>query len=162
MRAYGFGNCRSISKGFVISLLLVALTLTAAVKVQPDSRTYYIQLVRGTDEAAPPAPDSKRVGPKLAETFRAVFRLRSYWEMGRREVALEPGQRAKVSLNKEREVEIDLRRPELRRVSAFQNGALVDRVVRPVGEAMTIIGGSRDGKSVWFIVVRRDKPQPEK
>jgi hypothetical protein len=25
-------------------------------------------------------------------------------------------------------------------------------------EAMTIIGGNRDGKSMWFIVVRRDKP----
>ena len=29
----------------------------------------------------------------------------------------------------------------------------------PQGEGMTIIGGSREDKSVWFIVVRRDKPQ---
>jgi hypothetical protein len=34
----------------------------------------------------------------------------------------------------------------------------VDRTINAAGEAMTIIGGNRDGKSVWFIVVRRDKP----
>jgi hypothetical protein len=57
-----------------------------------------------------------------------------------------------------REVEIDLRNAKERRVAAFQNGQLVDRTISPPGEAMTIIGGNRDGKSVWFIVVRRDKP----
>jgi hypothetical protein len=28
----------------------------------------------------------------------------------------------------------------------------------PAGDAMTLIGGDRDQKSAWFIVVRRDKP----
>ena len=69
-----------------------------------------------------------------------------------------PGQTARVRLGNGREAEIDLRNPQERRVAAFQNGQLVDRTISPPGEAMTIIGGNRDGKSVWFIVVRRGKP----
>jgi len=146
-------------KGTVIGLILSAVTLTAAVKVRPDPLTFYVQLIRGSDEEAPPSAGSRRVGSRLAETFHSVFRLRNFWEMDRQEVALAPGQKTKVRLTLEREVEIDLRRPEFRRVTGFQNGEAVDRVVRPRGEAMTIIGGNRDGKSVWFIVVRRDRPQ---
>ena len=146
-------------RGIAIGLILTALPLAAAVKIHPEPLIYYVQLVRGTDEEAPPPVGSRRIGPKLSETFHAVFRLRNYWELDRQQVALLPGQRVKVRLTPEREVEIDLRRPELRRVTAFQNGEAVDRIVRPSGEAKTIIGGKRDSKSAWFVVVRRDKPQ---
>jgi hypothetical protein len=87
-----------------------------------------------------------------------VFKCKGYWEMSRQQVALVPGRAARVQLGNGREVEIDLRNPKERRVAAFQNGQLVDRTINAAGEAMTIIGGNRDGKSVWFIVVRRDKP----
>ena len=64
----------------------------------------------------------------------------------------------RVQLGNGREAEIDLSSAKERKVAAFQNGKLVDRTVMPHGEGMTIIGGSREDKSVWFIVVRRDKP----
>jgi hypothetical protein len=63
-----------------------------------------------------------------------------------------------VWLSNGREVEIDLRRRGKRTVTAFQNGRLVDRTIVPAGEAMAVIGGDRDQKSAWFIVVRRDRP----
>ena len=74
-------------------------------------------------------------------------------------MALSPGQVGRVRLGNGREAEIDLRSPKERKVAAFQGGKVVDRTSMPTGEGMTIIGGSRDDKSVWFIVVRRDKPQ---
>jgi hypothetical protein len=120
--------------------------------------TFYVQLVRGTETTQPPVPGCKQVGAKLAGTFRPVFKWKSYWEMHRQQVALVPGQATRVRLGNGREAEIDLRNPKERRVAAFQNGQLVDRTISPPGEAMTSIGGNRDGKSVWFIVVRRDKP----
>ena len=41
---------------------------------------------------------------------------------------------------------------------AYQAGKPISRTTRPLGTAMTIIGGDRDTNSVWFIVVRRDPP----
>jgi hypothetical protein len=63
-----------------------------------------------------------------------------------------------VWLSNGREVEIDLSRRGKRTVTAFQSGRLLDRTIMPAGDAMTLIGGDRDQKSAWFIVVRRDKP----
>ena len=147
-------------KGIFVSLALASamLGIAAAGQGDPGPSTYYVQLIRGSDRNEPPQPGSRRVGAKLAERFNSVFRFQNYWEVGRREVAVARGYRAKVRLNNEREVEIDLRSPQLRRVTTYQNGQPVQRVSRPTGEAMTIMGGNHDAKSVWFIVVRRDKP----
>ena len=159
--AFAFVWSKNQSMKGVVAVLMLAsamLGLTAAEKSGPGPFTYYVQLIRGCDRDESPQPGSKRVGPRLAQTFHSVFRLRSYWEVGQREVAVSRGRAARVRLNKEREVEIDLRNPDQRRVTAFQNGEPVERIVRPLGEAMTIMGGNRDSRSVWFIVVRRDKP----
>jgi hypothetical protein len=142
----------------VVILVVWACALAGAANGGQGATTFYVQLVRGTEADRPPVPGCKQVGPRLAETFRPVFRWKGYWEINRQQVAVVPGQTARVRLGNGREAEIDLRDPKLRRVAAFQNGQLVDRTIRPAGEAMTIIGGNRDGKSMWFIVVRRDKP----
>ncbi|SPE56419.1 hypothetical protein SBV1_240002 [Verrucomicrobia bacterium] len=145
-------------RGIVISLVLVALVLWGLRTLDHNGNTYYVQLVRGTDTDQPPSPGSERVGPKLLGTFGSAFRLRNYWEVMRREVSVAPGHVARVRLSDQRVVEIDLSDQALRKVTAFSDGELVDRISKPRGEAMTIIGGNRDGNSVWFIVVRRDKP----
>jgi|ERR1035441_1544700 hypothetical protein len=142
----------------VAILFILACALAGETRAGQGVTTYYVQLVRGTETTQPPVPGCKQVGPKLAATFRPVFKWKSYWELNRQQVALGPGQTTRVRLGNGREAEIDLRNPKERRVAAFQNGQLVDRTISPPGEAMTIIGGNRDGKSVWFVVVRRDKP----
>lgn len=144
-------------QGMVILMLLV-LALDAEAGAGQKSTTFYVQLIRGTDTERPPVRGCKCVGPRLSNTFSPVFRCKGYWEINRQQVALAPGQKARVRLGREREAEIDLSQPRERRVATFQNGQLVDRTISPAGDAMTIIGGKRDAKSVWFIVVRRDKP----
>jgi len=143
----------------MVILTLVALALAGEARAEEGATTFYVQLIRGTDTDQPPVPGSKGVGPKLAETFRPVFKCKGYWEINQQQVALSPGQVARVRLGNGREAEIDLRSPKERKVAAFQDGKVVDRTTVPKGEGMAIIGGSRDDKSVWFIVVRRDKPQ---
>jgi hypothetical protein len=120
--------------------------------------TYYVQLIRGTDAAEPPLAGSKRVGACLAGVFRGPLKWNNYWEICQRKVEVAPGRSARVSLINAREVEIDLTKPGQRTVTAFQNGNSVDRTTVPASGAMTLIGGERDQKSIWFIVVRRDKP----
>ena len=144
--------------------LLVILILTAAVladerRAEAQVSTFYVQLIRGTDTEKAPAPQCKCVGRKLAQTFSPVFKCKGYWEMNRQRVALSLGQVTRVQLGNGRAAEIDLRDPKERKVAAFADGQLVDRTTIPKGEGMTIIGGKRQDKSVWFIVVRRDKPE---
>lgn len=144
-------------RGIVVMLVVWACLFAGKASAGQDATTFYIQLVRGTETNRPPVPGCKQVGPRLAGTFCPVFKWKSYWELSRQQVAVVPGRKTRVHLGSGREAEIDLANPKERRVTAFQDGKLVDRTISPAGGSMTIIGGNRDGKSMWFIVVRRDK-----
>ena len=142
----------------VVILVVLACTWADKASAGQGATTFYVQLVRGTEANQPLVPGCKQVGPRLARTFCPVLKWKNYWEINRQQVGVFPGRATRVKLGNGREAEIDLRNPMQRRVAAFQDGQLVDRTIIPAGEAMTIIGGNRDGKSMWFIVVRRDKP----
>ena len=137
-----------MKRGLVI-LVMAAWGLAGQAGAGQGATTFYVQLVRGTETTLPPTPGSRQIGPKLAATFRPVFRWNSYWEMSRQQVALAPGKIARVRLGNGREAEIDLRQPQERRVTAFYKGQVVERTTSPTGEAMTVIGGNRDAKSAW-------------
>ena len=143
---------------FASMLSGAAIAVTGAVRGQERPITFYVQLIRSSDSEQPPQAESRRVGTKLAGTFCGVLRWKNYWEICQRKAEVIPDRATMVWLSNGREVEIDLRRRGKRTVTAFQNGTLVDRTIMPAGEAMTLIGGDRDQKSAWFIVVRRDKP----
>jgi hypothetical protein len=143
---------------FASMLVVVAFTVTGAVRAQQRPIRYYVQLIRSGDSEQQPQAGSRRVGAKLAGTFCGVLKWKSYWEICQRDADVVPGGTMKVRLSNGRDVEIDLGRPGKRTVATFQNGRLVDRTTTPAGEAMTVIGGDRDQSSAWFIVVRRDRP----
>lgn len=149
---------RSFMWRFASMLAVAAFAVTGVVRAQERAITYYVQLIRSSDSEQPPQAGSRRVGAKLAETFSGVWKWKGYWEICQREAEVIPGQTSKVRLSNGREVEIDLSRRGKRTVAVFQNGKLLGRTIAPTGEAMTLIGGNRDQKSGWFIVVRRDKP----
>lgn len=142
-------------------LLLALWTPVPTVRAAEIERTaHYVQLIRGDDEDKPPGPDAKVVGTRLSTRLRPLFRWKSYWEIQHQRVDVSPGGKTKVKLNREREVEIDLTEPGKRKVTVSQSGKELARSIRKAGEAMTIIGGERDARSVWFVVVRVDKPTP--
>ena len=143
----------------MVILMVAGLALASEAKADEGAATFYVQLIRGTDTDQAPVPGAKSVGPKLAGTFRPVFKCKGFWEINRQQVAVLPGKVKRVQLGNGREAEIDLSSAKERKVAAFQDGRLVDRTSVPHGDGMSIIGGSREDKSVWFIVVRRDKPQ---
>ncbi len=76
-------------------------------------------------------------------------------------MAVASGTKINVTLSKARTVEIDLtqrKQRKQRKITAFSDDRPVRLITRPAGEVMTIIGGDRDSKTAWFVVVRRDKP----
>jgi hypothetical protein len=142
----------------ILSVLFIAFILNGTPPAEHQSNTFYVQLVRGNNDDAPPEPGSRPVGMKVARHLRSALNWKNYWEVDRRQVAVCSGKTTRVCLSKEREVEIDLSNHNRRKVTAFENGKVVQRILRPVGEGMTLIGGERDAASAWFIVVRRDRP----
>jgi len=139
-------------------LIWIVTTVTPVVAADAPSLTFHVQLVRGTDDASPPTKESKAIGPKLAAEFHGVFKFKRFWQVQYREVRLAPGKKIKVRMSPEREVEIELTPPGQRAVTAYSHGKAVTRSLDRVDAPMTLIGGERDGQSVWFIAVRRDKP----
>ena len=145
-------------KTWLYLLILTVVGLIEARAAESEKLNYSVQLIRGSNGTKPPVLEAKPIGAKLSKKLRPVFNWQSYWEMNRQHVELARGQKAKVRLSKEREVEIDLTRRDKRTVTAYEGGRALSRITRPVGGGMTITGGDRDSKTVWFIVVRRDKP----
>ena len=142
----------------ILGVLFVAFILNGTPPAEHQSNTFYVQLVRGNNEDTPPEPSSRPIGLKVARHLRSAMNWKNYWEVNRRQVAVCSGRATRICLSKEREVEIDLTKGRCRKVTAFENGKVVQRILRPVGEGMTLIGGERDSESAWFIVVRRDQP----
>ena len=141
--------------------VLVFLAASLSCGADMEKRTYYVQLVHGSDGKAPPPAHSQPIGPKLSGQVRRVMRYKSYWEVARKEVDVAEGHKASVMVGQHCKVEIDLTQPNKRRVTAFRKGKPVAADTRPSGQTMTIIGGDRDGNEAWFVVVRRDKPSNE-
>jgi hypothetical protein len=142
----------------ILAVLFVAFILNGTPPAEHHPNTFYVQLVRGNNDDAPPQPGSRPVGIKVARHLRSALNWKNYWEVNRQQVAVCSGKAARVCLSKERAVEIDLSNRNRRKVTAFENGRIVQRLCRPVGGGMTVIGGERDEGSAWFIVVRRDPP----
>ena len=118
----------------MVILMVPAFAPAGEARAEEGAATFYVQLIRGTDTEQAPAPGAKSVGPKLAGTFRPVFKCKGFWEINRQQVAVSPGKAKRVQLGNGREAEIDLSSPKERKVAAFQNGKLVDRTVMPTAK----------------------------
>ena len=147
-------------KYFLVMLAAAGLGLATVTPAAEKPLVYYVQLIRCSDQEQAPEPGCRRVGAKLAERFECVFRCKSYWEITQQKVEVLPNKTARAHLRNGRDVEIDLSQPGKRTVTTFHKGRLIDRTIELAGKNMTLIGGDRDQTSHWFIVVRRDKPNP--
>ena len=143
----------------LMTTLFASIALLAALATEEPPTTFWVQLVRGSDEDKPPKADAKPIGPKLSQRLRPVFRWKKYWQMNRAEVKVAPGKTAKVRLSDAHEVEIDLKTQGKRIIRFYGDGKLVSALTHPVGESLDIQGGDSKTDSAWFIVVRRDRPQ---
>jgi hypothetical protein len=147
--------------GLICFLAFAVIAPCPALGGQPEKTTYYVQLIRGNDEGQPPDSGAKAIGPKLSKSLHAAFRWKNYWEINRQKVEVAAGTKTRITLSKERAVEIDLSQPEKRKVMAFSYDKPICVSTQPISKSMTIIGADRGAKSSWFAVVRRDKPSIE-
>jgi hypothetical protein len=138
-------------------LLLAVIGAIFVPHAKSQDVKFYLQLVRGTDEASPPSPGARPTGPKLNQRLQ-MFKWKHFWEIKRQTVVLQAGGKTRQRLSAQREVEIEMAGSNEVTVSIYLDGKLTRRG-RPAVEAVFYIAGDDypDGQS-WFIVVRRDQP----
>src|SRR5437870_3166918 len=93
-------------------LLLSAWASQAAGALETASAplTYYVQLIRGTDQEYQEAT-WKPVGPKLSSRLSPIFRWKNYWQVNCQSVSVKKGKPTRHRLSDVREVEIELVNP---------------------------------------------------
>ncbi|HEY3862365.1 MAG TPA: hypothetical protein VGO59_10795 [Verrucomicrobiae bacterium] len=137
-------------------LALLALPLLAPCADKTDV-TFYLQLIRGTDDDKPPATEARMAGPEVRRRLQ-MFKWKNYWEMSRRTVVLGAGSKTRQRMSARREVEILRGAPREITVCIYADGKLTRRRKQSVDTPFYIAGGDKDASQSWFIVVRRDKP----
>ena len=144
-------------------VLGILLALAAPVLTGPEnsSVTLWVQLVHATRGDSVQFAGWKSIGPELNKRLSDVFRWSDYYEVSRKEVAIEPGKITKIRLLGERDVAITFKSPTEMEVRLYRDGRLVRTAQRSLKQRMTIMGGdsNQNQKEAWFVVVRRDKPQ---
>ncbi len=65
--------------------------------------TFYVQLIRGTEDAKPPAAGAKPAGPEVTRRLQ-MFKWKNYWEISRKTVAVNAGGKTRERLSPQREV----------------------------------------------------------
>ena len=153
-------SCTIRRLSWVLMLTLWGIqTGPAKAEGQAVPQTYYVQLIRGTDQERQPEANWKPVGPKLANRLSPVFRWKHYWEVNCQPVSVETGKVSRCRLNDVREIEIELSSPSEIEFRLYSKGKLMEKSRHLAHTRMGIMGGERTKNESWFVVVRRDKPQ---
>lgn len=146
-----------------VLLLLAAWGLHAATPGAdaPSSArlTYYVQLIRATDQERRQEATWKPVGPKLSQRLSPVFRWKRYWEVVCQPLSVEEGKVSRSRLSDLRQVEIEMVNPSEIEIRIFVKGKMTQTSRQLIRTHMAIMGGERTKDEAWFVVVRRDKPQ---
>jgi hypothetical protein len=145
---------------WVLAALMVGTSLGRSAAV--PAFTFYVQLVRGSDNQAPPSPEAQLIGDKLGQRLHGVFKWKNYWEIKREAVTIKPGEKVRKQMSAQEEVEIEIPAtgPRTMTVSIYSNGKLTRKRTQSIETEFYIAGGDKDATQPWFIVVRRDNPQP--
>ena len=142
---------------FLFNIVFFGL-LTAAL-AGDNSHTLYIQIIRGTSSDAVIPASYQTLGPKLDKRLTPVFRWKYYWEVSRQAITVNPGKPARVRLEENRAVEVQLLNATTTEIRLYRGGKLVRASKQSVEEKISLMGWDDQADNSWFVAVRREKPQ---
>jgi hypothetical protein len=135
----------------------MVLSWQPAVRAQ-EARTYYYQLISGSDRALPLTGEAKAVGPKLRSQLEAKFRWKHYAEISRGKLTLATNKTSSIRLPEKREMQLQLVSSKTLEARLYRGGEVVRKTRENANADSLIMGGDQGKDESWFIVIRRDKP----
>jgi hypothetical protein len=133
----------------------IAGAAPAATSPVPDKT--YVQVIWGTDQSRPAGTNYREIGPKLSAKL-SPFRWKHYWETERKTVKLEASKVTKVLLANHRALELERLKNGDIEVRLFRKSGLVSKTRYTSSSCMAILGGEKESKDSFFVVVRSDEP----
>jgi len=135
-------------------LALVSLRGNAAAE---DGRTYYFQVICGSDKQLPAKADAKPIGAKLRSQLETKFRWKNYAELTHGECTVNDFKTTTIKLPERREMQLQLTGNTIE-TRLYRGGQLVRKSREHANSRSLIMGGDQGPNESWFIVIRRDKP----
>jgi len=136
--------------------LMVMISLCADA-LADEGRTYYFQVISGSDKELPAKTGAKPVGPKLRSQFEAKFRWKNWAELSHGECTLTENETRTIKLPEKRELQLELSGKTLE-VRLYRAGQLVRKTRGSAETESVMMGGDQGRDEAWFIVIRHDKP----
>src|SRR5437763_2282870 len=150
--------CYSMNR-WIWLLLLFGWASPALAGIDAEPTTFYVQLIRGTDQERRQEASWKPIGAKLSQRLSPIFRWKKYWEVNCQPISVEMGKISRSRLSDVRQVEIEPITPSEIEIRLFLKGKLMEKSRQLAQAHMAIMGGDRTKDESWFVVVRSDKPQ---
>ena len=145
-----------LTKALVLGSL-IALGASGVDSRAEEARTYYFQLICGSDKPLPASPEAKPLGVKLRSQLEGKFRWNIWTEVSRGECILDEHKTTTIKFPDKREMQLDLDGKVIE-ARLYRSGQLV-RKSRENAEANSVMMGGDQGRDqAWFIVIRRDRP----
>jgi hypothetical protein len=142
---------------FIMLCTFVALSWQSGLRAQ-EARTYYYQLISGSDHALPAAAQAKPIGAKLRNRLEAKFRWKHYAELSHGQCTLADNKTTSIRLPEKREMELQLVNAKTLEARLFRGKEMVRKTRENANAEAIIMGGDQGKNESWFIVIRRDKP----
>ena len=138
-------------------LCLLGLSWLPAGLAADDARTYYFQLICGSDKELATKVDAKPIGLKLRSELEAKFRWKSYAELAHGECNVSEVKTTSIKLPERREMQLQLSGKSIE-TRLYRDGQMVRKSRENADSKLLIMGGDQGRDDSWFIVIRRDKP----
>ena len=123
-----------------------------------EARTYYFQMICGSDRDLALKGDLKAVGPKLRSQLETKFRWKNYAEVSRGKCVVATNRTTSIKLPEKREMQLQLINPKTLEARLYRGKDLVRKTRENASAESLIMGGDQGKDESWFIVIRRDKP----
>ena len=144
-----------------VALLLLGACFAisaAAPPAPPAPDKVYVQVIWGTDQSRPAGTSYREIGPKLSAKLSPVFHWKHYWETQSQAVKVEASKVTKVALANQRALELERLKTGEIEVRLFRKSGLVSKTRYSSSGCMAILGGEKESKDSFFVVVRSDQP----
>lgn len=157
-----------LARPVLLTCLLLAFTAGLLPQAHAAALPLTCQLIWGTDGVKPANAKCKEIEAPLKRRLSRVFKWKNYYEIRRKEIAIDGSEVQKVEMSDKCLLEISLPEPDTLEVKLIGEGRLTKTTRQPTkalrsGELLVLAGDAKDSREdAWFVVLSVPRPKSAK
>jgi hypothetical protein len=147
---FSMAHLTCLTLGFLLVIGLGARAQAGEIKLEA-------QLIWGTNDEKSPDPKHKSVDPKVAKKLKKLpFKWQYYFEVNRKQFAVEQGETKKIVLSKDCEIKVRNAGNNMVELQIFGKGECVGKISQALPkDELLVTGGNAANFTAWFVVLRQ-------